>query len=240
MMNLNILLIEDDTAFRKTLKQVLETEGYNVIASGSCTDAKRVILHSQSGQAQRMVDLVILDLGLPDGDGADFLLWLKQRLAVPVLIISARNDDGSKVSLLDAGADDYLVKPFGVPELLARLRVTLRHRGNTLAAATTYYVFNNIKIDLKKRQIKNRDCLVHLTPKEFQLLSQLVRQSGQVQTHRQLLANVWGNEFVEHTHYLRLYIAQLRNKLENNPLEPCMILTETGIGYRMAEGTTTM
>jgi len=145
-----------------------------------------------------------------------------------VLVISAREAEGQKVRLLDAGADDYLVKPFGVGELLARMRVALRHRGTALQPATTRYVHGGVTIDLGTQRVRREESDVHLTPTEFKLLACLVRQAGRVVTHRRLLADVWGAEFSEHTHYLRLYMAQLRAKLEADPAEPALLLTETG------------
>jgi two-component system KDP operon response regulator KdpE len=152
-----------------------------------------------------------------------------------VLVISARQAEGQKVRLLDAGADDYLVKPFGIAELLARLRVALRHRGTTLRPAITLYRRGEIDIDLAVPRVSRAGLPVHLTPTELRLLAALVRGAGRVLTHRQLLADVWGAEFVDHTHYLRLYMAQLRAKLEAEPAEPQLLLTEAGVGYRLVE-----
>jgi len=179
--------------------------------------------------------LLILDLGLPDGDGANVLHRVRTQFELPILIISARHDDDNKVHLLDAGADDYLVKPFSISELLARMRVTLRHRGTAVQAPRTHYHLEALTVDLGKHEVRRRDELVHLTPTEFKLLARLVRQAGQVVTHRQLLMDVWGAEYLEHTHYLRLYMGQLRAKLERNPTEPQLLLTEPGVGYRLAE-----
>jgi two-component system KDP operon response regulator KdpE len=181
------------------------------------------------------MDLVVLDLGLPDGDGEALLAALRRRHAIPVLVVSARQAEGQKIRLLDAGADDYLVKPFSIGELLARMRVALRHRGTTLRAALTRYRRGGVAIDLARQQVRRDDGAVHLTPTEFKLLARLVRSAGQVVTHRQLLADVWGADFVEHTHYLRLYMGQLRAKLEADPAEPALLLTEPGVGYRLAE-----
>ena len=232
-MSLKVLLVEDDRELRVTLKEALTIEGYDVVTSASVADAHAVLRHAK--QAENKLDLVILDLGLPDGDGGDFLRAVRAQHSLPILIISARQQDSEKVHLLDAGADDYLVKPFSVSELLARMRVTLRHRGTRVQPATVVYRHSDVTVDLSKHEVTKGGRAVHLTPTEFKLLSRLVRQAGQVVTHRQLLNDVWGPEFVEHTHYLRLYMAQLRSKLESDQTEPALLLTEPGVGYRMAD-----
>jgi two-component system KDP operon response regulator KdpE len=231
-MALKVLLVEDDRELRTTLADALRTEGYEVITSGSAADGHALLRHSES--SAQPFDLLILDLGLPDGDGKDLLHTVRAQHTLPILIISARHDDGSKVKLLDAGADDYLVKPFSVSELLARMRVTLRHRGTAVLAPQTQYQCGSLKIDLAQHTVTKNNLTIHLTPTEFKLLARLVRQAGQVVTHRQLLLDVWGAEFVEHTHYLRLYMGQLRAKLEANPTEPSLLLNEPGVGYRLA------
>jgi len=152
-------------------------------------------------------------------------------------VISARESDGQKVRLLDAGADDYLVKPFSIRELLARMRVGLRHRGTSVQPAVTRHCVGALNIDLGTREVTLAGQPVHLTPTEFNLLARLVRSAGQVVTHRQLLLDVWGAEFTEHTHYLRLYMGQLRAKLEENPADPQLLMNEPGVGYRIVEGT---
>ena len=230
---LRVLLVEDDRELRRTLRDALAVEGYDVVVSASAADATAVLRHTMVSLAP--CDLLILDLGLPDGDGADVLHRVRAQFELPILIISARHDDDNKVHLLDAGADDYLVKPFSISELLARMRVTLRHRGTAVQAPRTHYRLEALTVDLAKHEVRLRDDLVHLTPTEFKLLARLVRQAGQVVTHRQLLMDVWGAEYVAHTHYLRLYMGQLRAKLEHNPTEPELLLTEPGVGYRLAE-----
>jgi two-component system KDP operon response regulator KdpE len=230
---LRVLLVEDDRELRRTLRDALTVEGYEVQISGSAADAQAVLRHTMGSTTP--LDLLILDLGLPDGDGAELLHSVRLKYKLPVLIISARHDEDHKVHLLDAGADDYLVKPFNINELLARLRVSLRHRGTSVIAPQTVYQCGLLHIDLAKHEVNKNGQTVHLTPTEFKLLARLVRQAGQLVTHRQLLVDVWGAEFVNHTHYLRLYVAQLRAKLEDNPNEPQLLLTETGVGYRMTE-----
>ncbi len=231
-MNGRVLLVEDDRELRATLREALEVEGYRVVASASLADARAVLAHA--GPTDDF-DLVLLDLGLPDGDGQSLLAALRRERNTPVVIISAREGEGSKICLLDSGADDYLVKPFSIGELLARLRVALRHRGRAVATAVTRYAQDGLVVDIAAHRVSLGGADVHLTPTEFKLLARLVRSAGQVVTHRQLLADVWGDEFTEHTHYLRLYMAQLRAKLEAQPAEPRRLLTEPGVGYRLVE-----
>ena len=231
-MSLTVLLVEDDRELRATLREALTVEGYRVIVSASLADARAVLAHD-AGPAD--IDLVLLDLGLPDGDGQTLLEALRRDRATPVIVISARHSEDPKIRLLDAGADDYLVKPFSLAELLARMRVALRHRGTLLRPTLTRYRHTDLDVDLVARRVLCRGREVHLTPTEYALLARLVRQAGQVITHRQLLADVWGAEFTAHTHYLRLYMAQLRAKLEADPADPQLLLTETGVGYRLAE-----
>lgn len=235
-MSLCVLLVEDDRELRSTLREALVVEGYKVLAAASLADADCLLTHAET---QGGIDLVLLDLGQPDGDGEALLLALRRgRCTAPVIVISARHCDDPKIRLLDAGADDYLVKPFGLGELLARMRVALRHRGTALHPAITRYEHGDLRVDLAAHRVSLAGADVHLTPTEFKLLARLVRQAGQVVTHRQLLADVWGAEFTEHTHYLRLYMAQLRAKLEAEPADPQRLLTEPGVGYRLAEPTT--
>ena len=228
-----ILLVEDDRELRATLRAALEVEGYAVKPAASLADAQ--VQWQQAQLHGGSVDLVLLDLGLPDGDGQDFLALLRRQASVPVVVISAREAEGQKIRLLDAGADDYLVKPFGVGELLARVRVALRHRGHAAAPAITHYRQAGLDVDLAAHRVRLQGQDVRLTPTEFKLLARLMRQAGQVVTHRQLLADVWGPDCTEQTHYLRLYMGQLRAKLEAVPAEPTRLLTEPGVGYRIAE-----
>jgi len=230
--SLTVLLIEDDRELRTTLRDALAVEDYRVLAAASLADARALLAHAgESGG----IDLVLLDLGLPDGDGEALLATLRRERGIPVIVISARQSEDPKIRLLDAGADDYLVKPFSLGELLARMRVALRHRGTPVTAAVTRYEHDGLVVDIAAHRIRRDGADVHLTPTEFKLLARLVRNAGQVVTHRQLLADVWGPEYVEHTHYLRLYMAQLRAKLEDDPADPRLLLTEPGVGYRLAE-----
>lgn len=231
-MSERILLVEDDRELRTILREALSVEGYAVQAAASLADARALLQHAERGTAP---DLILLDLGLPDGDGEPFLNELRRQSTAPVIVISAREAEGQKIRLLDGGADDYLVKPFGIGELLARMRVALRHRGRHSQPAVLSYRQGGLDIDLASRRVRRDGREVHLTPTEFKLLARLVRQAGQVVTHRQLLADVWGAEHTEQTHYLRLYMGQLRAKLEDDSAEPRHLLTEPGVGYRMAD-----
>ncbi len=241
-MSLTVLLVEDDRELRATLREALQVEGYQVLPAASLADARALLAHAQAQaqvQAQAgnspAVDIALLDLGLPDGDGQALLAALRCQPGAAVIVISARHGDGPKIDLLDAGADDYLVKPFSLAELLARMRVALRHRGRAVQPAVTRFEHTGLAVDLAAYRVTLGGIDVHLTPTEFKLLARLVRSAGQVVTHRQLLADVWGPEFVLHTHYLRLYMGQLRAKLEADPADPQRLLTETGVGYRIAE-----
>ena len=231
-MSLGVLLVEDDRELRATLRDALQVEGYRVAASASLADARAVIA---TALADRGLDIVLLDLGLPDGDGESLLADLRREHSTPVIVISARPGEDHKVRLLDEGADDYLVKPFSLAELLARMRVALRHRGTTVRPVILRYGRADLVVELETRRVLREGAEVHLTPTEYRLLARLVRQAGQVVTHRQLLADVWGPEYSEHTHYLRLYMAQLRAKLESEPADPRLLLTEPGVGYRLVE-----
>ena len=226
-MSWRVLVVEDDPAIRSMLQSSLAVEGFEVQTAVSVSEAGALLLHA-------LPDIVLLDLGLPDGDGGELVRHVRQHHAIPVIVISARHQEAEKVKLLDAGADDYLTKPFSVGELLARIRVAMRHRGTALAPALTRYESDGLRVDLGERQVDVRGEPVHLTPTEFKLLARLVRSAGRVVTHRQLLGDVWGPEFVDHTHYLRLYMGQLRAKIEEKPEEPRYLLTETGVGYRLA------
>jgi two-component system KDP operon response regulator KdpE len=232
---LHVLLIEDDRELRATLRDALEVEGYRVATAASLAEARATLRQALAGGS---VDLVLLDLGLPDGEGESLLAALREQRLAPVIVISARHTDDRKIRLLDAGADDYLVKPFSVGELLARMRVALRHHGAAVAPPVTHYTHDELEVDLPAHRVRRAGLDVHLTPTEFKLLARLVRSAGQVVTHRQLLADVWGSEYVEHTHYLRLYMGQLRAKLEDNPADPRRLFTEPGVGYRLADPTT--
>ncbi len=227
-MTLKVLVVEDDREIRALLQSSLTVEGFEVQTAVSLSEAAALLRHKPP-------DIVVLDLGLPDGDGVQLVHELRKQHTTPVIVVSARHQEAQKIELLDAGADDYLSKPFSVGELLARMRVALRHRGTSLAAAVTLHELEDLRINLRTRTVEREGAALHLTPTEFNLLARLVRSVGRVVTHRQLLVDVWGPEFTAHTHYLRLYMAQLRAKIERNPSEPRHLLTETGVGYRLAD-----
>ena len=220
-----LLLVEDDAQIRRFVRQALEREGYKVreaasfaaglIDAGTCKPA-----------------MVILDLGLPDGDGQQFVRELRGWSHIPVLILSARTIESDKIDVLDAGADDYLTKPFSVGELLARVRALLR-RGSRLDATESALVnFGEISVDMTRRLVTRAGVPVHMTVIEYRLLVALIANAGKVITHRQLLREVWGPSHVESNHYLRIYVSHLRQKLEVDPTQPRHLLTEIGVGYR--------
>jgi two-component system KDP operon response regulator KdpE len=222
-----ILLIEDDSEIRKILRTALELEQYRVIEADT---GARGLVELKSHRP----DVVIVDLGLPDCDGVDLIRRARDWSHVPIVVLSARTQEDQKVSALEAGADDYMTKPFGTRELIARLRVALRHRLRTSDSEPGAFKIGRWQIDIAKRQIADdAGTQVHLTPLEFRLLEILSKHAGMVVTHRHLLQQVWGPGSIEQTHYLRGYIKQLREKLEDEPSRPRHLLTDTGVGYRL-------
>jgi two-component system KDP operon response regulator KdpE len=220
------LLVEDEPQIRRFVRMALEAEGWQVCEAESM---KRGLIDSGT----RKPDLIILDLGLPDGDGIDFIRDVRSWSAVPIVVLSARVSEADKVTALDAGADDYLIKPFGVAELLARVRATLRRQRQPAANTDGIARFGDVKIDLQARLVTKAGQAVHLTPTEYRLLTVLVANAGRVITNRQLLREVWGPSNTENGHYLRVYMGHLRQKLEDDPTQPAYLLTETAIGYRL-------
>jgi two-component system KDP operon response regulator KdpE len=218
-----VLIVEDEKEIRRFVRLALENEDLKVFDADTL---QRGLIEA----ATRKPDLVILDLGLPDGDGTDFIRDLRQWSAIPVIVLSARSDERDKIAALDAGADDYLTKPFGIGELLARVRVALRRHSGQQPDARIH--FADVSVDFAARRVQRGGNEIHLTPIEFRLLSILLNNAGKVLTQRQLLSQVWGPNAVEHSHYLRIYMGHLRQKLEANPTQPAHLLTETGIGYR--------
>ena len=218
-----LLIVEDDAEIRLFLKTSLAADGFAVFSAGGGNEARTMAAH-------REFDLFVIDLGLPDIDGVEVVRAIRACSQAPILILSAQTDERRKIEALDAGADDYITKPFGIGELRARLRVALRHTGGAVA----HYECDGLSINLELRRIQRDSRDVHLTPIEFALLARLARSAGRVVTHRQLLTDVWGAEYVEHTHYLRIYMGQLRAKIESDPAVPRFLLTETGVGYRLA------
>ena len=220
-----VVIVEDETQIRRFVRQALEDEGCHVYEAA--TAAQGLI-----EAATRRPDLVILDLGLPDRDGAEVIRDLRTWSNIPIIILSARSHEDDKIRALDAGADDYLAKPFGVGELLARTRAMLRRKWRAGEEMAPTVAFCDIRVDLSRRTVHRNADPVHLTALEYRLLSVLVANAGCVLTHRQLLKEVWGTSFVESSHYLRIYVRHLRQKLEQDPTQPRHILTETGVGYR--------
>ncbi|MBK9576753.1 MAG: response regulator [Fibrobacterota bacterium] len=224
--NRSVLVVEDDKAIQRLLRDVLEQEG--LVAHEA-----RTARLGLSEAASRQPDLIILDLGLPDLDGKEFLRELRDWSEVPVLVLSARGSELEKVAALDRGADDYLTKPFGVPELLARLRALLRRfPDRSSAEKPSRFRFGNVSVDLSAHRIVRDGEDVHLTQMEFRLLSELVKAEGRMLTQTQLLREVWGRGHEQHTHYLRIYMGHLRRKLEDDPGSPRHLLTEIGVGCR--------
>ncbi|WNY84081.1 two-component system response regulator KdpE [Cronobacter dublinensis] len=221
---ISVLIVEDEKEIRRFLRTALESEGLRVYDAETL---QRGLIEA----ATRKPDLVILDLGLPDGDGIDFIRDYRQWSQTPVIVLSARSDEQDKIAALDAGADDFLGKPFGIGELQARLRVALRRHG-AASQSDPVVRFSDITVDLAARRITRGAQEIHLTPIEFRLLAVLLNNVGKVLTQRQLLSQVWGPNAVEHSHYLRIYMGHLRQKLELDPARPRHLLTETGIGYR--------
>jgi two-component system KDP operon response regulator KdpE len=219
-----VVIVEDEQQIRRFVRTALESEGCRVHETGT---GKQGLIEAGT----RKPDLVILDLGLPDLDGVAFLRDLRGWSRVPVIVLSARAGEDDKIAALDAGADDYLTKPFGVGELLARVRAALR-RG-AARGGEPVVTFGDVRLDLASRTVQRAGKDVHLTQIEYRLLAMLAANAGKVLTHRQMLLEVWGPSYVEHAHYLRIYMAQLRHKLEEDPARPRHLLTETGVGYRM-------
>jgi two-component system KDP operon response regulator KdpE len=219
-----LLLVEDDARIRHFIRLALEGEGIAVAEAGSLAEARERL-------GRTPPDLLILDLGLPDGDGVDFIRDLRGWTTLPILVLSARALETDKVNALDSGADDYLGKPFGVPELLARVRALLRRRPVD-AAQEPVVSFGEVTLDLARHTASRAGQPLHLTPIEYRLLACLAGHPGQVVTQRQLLRDVWGPGHGERGHYLRVYVGRLRHKIEADPAQPRHLLTETGVGYR--------
>ncbi len=224
--NHQILIIEDEQPIRRFLRASLKNEGYRISEAGTGKEGLQTA-------AAQPPDLIILDLGLPDLDGQDVLQQLREWYTAPIIILSARDQEPQKIKALDHGADDYVTKPFGIGELLARMRTALRHSLRTTPEETSL-VFGDLRIDLAARLVKRADELVHLTPLEYKLLITMARHSGKVLTHRFLLREVWGPLDSQENHYLRVFVASLRRKLEADSAQPKYIVTEQGVGYRFA------
>jgi len=222
-----IVLIEDEPQIRRFLRATLVSQGYRLFEAATGADG---LVEA----ATRQADVVIVDLGLPDMDGLEVIRRLREWATVPIIVLSARGQERDKVTALDAGADDYVSKPFSAGELLARIRVALRHAAGAVREDEARFTVGDLQVDLAHRRVFATGKEVHLTPIEYKLLTTLVRHAGKVLTHRQLLKEVWGPSHSEEAHYLRVYMAQLRRKLEANPARPRYLLTEPGVGYRLA------
>jgi two-component system KDP operon response regulator KdpE len=223
-----VLIVEDEQQMRRFLRTALSSRGFSVVEAASAREASSLA-------SSHNPELILLDLGLPDGDGIALTRTLREWCAAPILVISARGREADKVTALDAGADDYLTKPFGVDELLARMRVALRHAQRSPNPAQESLEFGPLKIDLSRREVQLEGSEVRLTPIEYRLLTLLAHNAGKVLTHRQILSQVWGPGHSEDTHYLRVFMAQLRRKIEANPAQPRWLITEPGVGYRLRD-----
>jgi two-component system, OmpR family, KDP operon response regulator KdpE len=222
-----VLVIEDEPQIRRFLRATLTTHGYHLIEA---VNAQEGLAHA----ATRNPALIILDLGLPDLDGLDVTRQVREWSDVPIIVLSARGQEQDKIAALDAGADDYLTKPFGVGELLARMRVAMRHAQQAVdASEEPIFEVGDLKVDLLRRQVTVANEEVHLTPIEYNLLKTLVQHAGKVVTQTQLLKEVWGPAYSAESHYLRVYMSQLRRKIEADPARPRYLLTEPGVGYRL-------
>lgn len=223
------LLVEDEPQIRRFVRAALEETGWQVFEADTM---RRGLIEAGT----RKPELIVLDLGLPDGDGVAFISELRAWSTVPVIVLSARAAEADKVRALDAGADDYLTKPFGVDELLARVRATLRRQRNVEADGDGVVRFGDVEVDVRQRLVSKGGKQVRLTPIEFKLLAVLVANAGRVVINRQLLVAVWGPSHAEDGHYLRIYMGHLRHKLEDDPARPKYLLTETAVGYRLVTG----
>ena len=224
---IRVLVVDDEAAILKFLKPALGANDYEVTTAGGVAEATKRI-------AAEGPDVVVLDLGLPDGDGKDVIRRVREWSDVPIVVLSARDREAEKIEALDLGADDFVNKPFGVGELMARIRTALRHRMQR-HLETPILKLADIEIDNVRHRVTRGGQEIKLTPKEFELLSCLARNAGRVVTHKQILTAVWGPAHTEHTQYLRVYIGHLRQKIEQDPDDPRVVLTEPGIGYRIAD-----
>jgi len=223
-----VLVVDDEPQMRRFLRASLGSHGFSVVEAATAAEAVSLATSHNP-------EVVLLDLGLPDADGLDLTRELRGWSKVPIIVLSARGREEDKVMALDAGADDYLTKPFGVNELLARIRVALRHAALAGAVAEPVLQLGGLRIDQPRREVALDGRELRLTPTEYRLLTLLAQNAGRVLTHRQILKHVWGPGHMENTHYLRVYMAQLRRKLEADPAQPQLLLTEPGVGYRLRD-----
>ena len=220
-----VLVVEDEAEIRRFIRLALQAESLQV---SEADGVQRGLIEAGT----RRPDLVVLDLGLPDGDGIEFIRGLRAWSEIPIIVLSARTTEQDKIAALDAGADDYLVKPFGTGELLARVRAQLRRHPRASADVQSVLAFGDVRIDLVRRTVERAGAAVHLTPIEYRLLTHLASHPDRVLTHPQLLKSVWGPSHAEDTHYVRIYMGHLRAKLEADPSQPRHFVTELGVGYR--------
>jgi len=223
-----LLVVEDEPQMRRFIRASMEAHGYRVLEA--CTAGEVVAL-----AASHQPDAILLDLGLPDGDGIDLTRRLREWSRTPIVVISARGRERDKVAALDAGADDYLTKPFGVEELLARIRVALRHAQQRIAEPDAVIELRDLHIDLARREVMIQSKEVRLTPIEYKLLVLLARNAGRVLTHRQIIKEIWGDAYTGKAHHVRVHMAELRKKIERDPARPAILTTETGVGYRLRD-----
>lgn len=227
-----VLLIEDEPHMRRFIRATLRANDFQVVEAASAREGL-------AQAAGRNPEVILLDLGLPDQDGLEVTREIRRASRTPIIVISARDQEYDKVTALDLGADDYLTKPFGASELLARIRVALRHSAMPPGTRPVpVFKAGELRVDLTRRQVFRGEEEAHLTPTEYKLLAALIRQAGKVITHRQLLEEVWGVNYADQSHYLRVYMAQLRHKLERDPTRPRLLTTEPGVGYRLREPET--
>jgi len=220
-----VIVVEDEANIRRFIKLTLESENCEVFEADG---VKRGLIEAGT----RRPDLVVLDLGLPDGDGIDFIRDFRSWSGIPIIVLSARTAEADKVAALDAGADDYLTKPFGADELAARVRAHLRRHFKTGATESATFEFGHMRVDFARRVVEKDGQPIHLTPIEFRLLAYLIANPDCVLTHRQLLKAVWGPSHAEDSHYVRVYMGHVRKKVEDDPARPRHIVTESGVGYR--------
>lgn len=223
-----VLVVEDEPPMRKFIRASLVSHGYRVLEAERAVEAMALVTSHRP-------EIVLLDLGLPDGDGLDVTRQIREWSPVPIIVLSARGREDDKVTALDAGADDYLTKPFGVNELLARMRVALRHAPSEGGTSPQAFTFGDLTIDLVRREVFRGADELHLTPIEYKLLVLFARNAGKVLTHRQILKEIWGPAYATQTHYVRVHMAELRKKIEADPSRPKLLVTEPGVGYRLRD-----
>ena len=228
-MRTTVLVADDEAPMRKYVASNLKVRGYDVVLATDGLEALKLA-------AEHPLDLVLLDIGMPGPDGTQVLQALRQESQIPVIMVSARGREQDKVRALDLGADDYVTKPFGIDELLARVRATLRRNGSVLESSLPAYRYGDLEVDFSAHQVRVGGREVSLTPKQFDVLAYLARNAGRVLTHRQILQVVWGGQYADEVDYVWTYVRRIRHRIESNPSRPCFVLTEPGVGYRVPQG----